>query len=118
MTNPRANAEAGGSIGARGPERFFMCRLISPRPTFAQDMTQEERALMQEHVSYWSEQLRAGRVIVFGPVADPAGAWGLAVVRAPSEAAVAELQRGDPVIRAGRGFRYETLPMMTAVVAG
>ncbi len=111
MTNPRADASRDAAA-----ERYFVFRLLPPRPTFAQDMTEEERALMQQHVAYWSGHLRDGRVVVFGPVADPAGAWGLAVVRASSDAAAADLQREDPVMRAARGFRYETLPMATAVV--
>jgi uncharacterized protein YndB with AHSA1/START domain len=44
------------------------------------------------------------------------GAWGLGVVRAPSEAAVHALRDGDPVIREGRGFRYEIAPMLKAVL--
>jgi len=54
-------------------------------------------------------------VIVFGPVADPKGGWGLGVVRARDEAEVAAFEAGDPVVRSGRGFRYEVLPMVSAV---
>ncbi|APR85356.1 Hypothetical protein A7982_10705 [Minicystis rosea] len=97
------------------PERTFFCRLIAPRPTFAMDMNAEERALMGEHVAYWMTQMRAGHVIVFGPVGDPKGPWGLGVVRFSDEAAVHAFQAGDPVIRAERGFRYEILPMLNAV---
>jgi uncharacterized protein YndB with AHSA1/START domain len=32
-------------------ERFYMCRLMPPRPSFARDMTAEETAVMQEHGS-------------------------------------------------------------------
>jgi hypothetical protein len=40
-------------------------------------------------------------VVVFGPVADPEGVWGLSVVRAGSQAEVVELGREDPAIVAG-----------------
>ncbi len=103
--------------GERAHLRYFVCRLLSPRPTFPGDMTAEERAVMEEHVAYWTRQLEAGRVVVFGPVADPKGAWGLGVVRAPDLDAVRALEEEDPAIRSGRGFRYEILPMPQAVVA-
>lgn len=80
--------------------RFFFCRLLPPRPTFAQDMTAGEAAVIMEHVAYWDKHLHIGTAIVFGPVADPKGAWGLGVVRVADEAAVRvfEAKRpGDPV---------------------
>src|SRR5208283_3626666 len=54
--------------------RFFFCRLIPPRPTFAADMTPDEASIMQSHVAYWSDLLARGKAVVFGPVADPHGA--------------------------------------------
>jgi hypothetical protein len=57
--------------------KFFVCRLLAPRPTFMQDITAEERALMGAHSVYWREAMARGMVVVFGPVADPAGPWGL-----------------------------------------
>ena len=41
---------------------------------------------MQAHVAYCGELLRAGKALVFGPVADPAGAWGLGVLQLPDDA--------------------------------
>ncbi len=99
-------------------DRIFFCRLIPPRPTFALDMSDDEKAFMREHAAYWRAQLEAGRVIVFGPVGDPGGPWGLGVVRAKDEAGVRDLEANDPAVRAGRGFRYEVLPMLQAVFRG
>jgi uncharacterized protein YndB with AHSA1/START domain len=96
-------------------EQYFVCRLIAPRPTFMQDMTAEERDIMIAHAAYWTSRLAAGEVIVFGPVADPAGPWGLGVVKATDEAAVREFEAKDPAISAARGFRYEVLPMVRAL---
>jgi hypothetical protein len=95
-------------------DRFFLVRLIPPRPTFPQDMTTEEGAVMGEHVDYWQGRLEAGEAIVFGPVADPKGAWGLGVVRVADETAVRAFEAGDPAVRK-LGMHYEVLPMMTAV---
>lgn len=97
------------------PPAVFLCRLIAPRPTFAMDMNDEERALMSEHVAYWTQHLNTGKVIVFGPVADPEGPWGLGIVRAKDQAELTAFQDEDPVILSGRGFRYATLPMIRAV---
>lgn len=98
-----------------GEPRYFVCRLLGPRPTFPADMTPDESELMQAHAAYWRGQLREGRAVVFGPVLDPAGVWGLGVVRARDDAEVRAFEAGDPVIASGKGFRYEILPMMTAV---
>ena len=51
----------------------FFCKLVPPRPTFAADMTPEERALMQAHAEYWKRYVDSGQVIAFGFVADAAG---------------------------------------------
>ncbi|HVJ13935.1 MAG TPA: YciI family protein [Polyangiaceae bacterium] len=96
--------------------KFFVLRLLAPRPTFPMDMTADERVVMEQHVGYWRDLLKNGTAYVFGPVADPKGVWGLGVVRAADAAAVQELQSADPVIRAGLGFSYEILPMLQAVV--
>ena len=45
-------------------------------------MSEAEAAIMGQHAAYWQGQTERGTAIVFGPVADPAGAWGLAVVDA------------------------------------
>ncbi|HVY30077.1 MAG TPA: YciI family protein [Polyangiaceae bacterium] len=96
--------------------RFFVSRLIGPRPTFPMDITPEERELMGVHGQYWRQKMAEGKIVVFGPVLDPKGVWGLGVLRVKDEAEATALQNQDPVILAQRGFSYETLPMMTAVV--
>ena len=85
----------------------FVFRLIAPRPTFALDMTDDERAVMGEHAAYWQDLLGKGRAITFGVVADPAGAYGIGVVDVEDDAAVSDLTDNDPAIRSRRGFRFE-----------
>lgn len=98
------------------PASYFLCRLLGPRPTFAFDMNAEEKALMQEHGKYWRARMVEGHVVVFGPVGDPAGPWGLGIVRAKDLAEVHAFQAADPVVQAERGFRYEIIPMLSAVL--
>ena len=94
----------------------FACRLIAPRPSFMLDMTPDEGALMQTHAGYWRTLLDRGTALLFGPVADPAGGWGLAVIEVANQDEAAALTARDPVIEAGAGFRYEILPMPTVVL--
>lgn len=92
--------------------RVFLCRLMPPRSTFMQDMSEAERAIMQAHAGYWHRKLAEGVAIAFGPVADPSGGWGLGLVEVRDEMELNELQAGDPAVKAGLGFRYETLPVL------
>jgi uncharacterized protein YndB with AHSA1/START domain/uncharacterized protein YciI len=95
---------------------YYLCRLLPPRPSFALDMNGDERAMMQEHALYWRKQMAEGRVVVFGPVGDPQGPWGLGVVRASDAADIQRFADNDPAILSGRGFRCEVIPMITAVL--
>jgi uncharacterized protein YciI len=63
----------------------FVFRLLAPRPTFAQDMTDEEREIMGRHAAHWQPFVESGRMVVFGPVLDGTGSWGLGVVDADDD---------------------------------
>ena len=93
-----------------------LCKLLPPRPTFPADMSDAEATLMGEHAAYWSGLIDRGVAVVFGPVFDPAGVWGLAIVDVPDERTASTLANDDPVIRSDAGFRYEIYPMPQAVV--
>jgi uncharacterized protein YciI len=56
---------------------------------------------MAGHQDYWRALLAAGKVVVYGPVADPEGVWGLGVVRAADRAEVLEIGNHDPSVLAG-----------------
>ncbi|MGZ6316104.1 MAG: YciI family protein [Anaerolineales bacterium] len=92
---------------------YFFVRTENPRPTFHLDMTPEERAIMQRHVAYWSEKATLGIAIVFGPVMDPEGAYGVGVHRVEDEAEMQRLLDQDP---ANGLLTYEVFPMPRAVV--
>jgi uncharacterized protein len=89
----------------------YVLRLLPPRPTFATDMTDDERALMGEHAVYWAGLTEQGRVIAYGPVGDPAGHYGLAVVLADSLEEARALADADPAVLASAGLRTEVAPM-------
>jgi uncharacterized protein len=94
---------------------YFFCRLNPPRPSFALDMTDEERALMEEHGAYWTGHMENGKVVVFGVVGDPAGPWGASIVEVADEGTAQALTVEDPVIVRGDGFSYDIFSMPNAV---
>src|ERR1700722_794249 len=79
----------------------FVFRLKAPRPTFALDMTEEEREIMGRDAAYWQPLIDAGRMVVFGPVLDGTGSWGLGVVEADDEDEIRQFASGDPVVTTG-----------------
>jgi uncharacterized protein YciI len=97
-------------------KKHFLFKLIPPRATFSQDMTETERNVMQQHVSYWKDLTDKGVAIIFGPVGDPNGAYGLGIVEVEDENVVYELSANDPVIKSGLDFRYETYPMRVGMI--
>jgi uncharacterized protein YndB with AHSA1/START domain len=102
-------------VAPAAPPKYYFCRLVAPRPTFAGDMNAAEAEVMKSHAKYWRGMMAEGHAVVFGPVADPAGPWGLGIIAAADDAELARLRDADPAILSGRGFRYEVLPMIRAV---
>ena len=94
----------------------FVFRLQAPRPNFALDMTDEERALMAAHGQYWRAYVEVGRVAAIGAVADPAGAWGVAIIEAGDRQEIEALQARDPVVLSARGFFYQNFLMPTVAL--
>jgi uncharacterized protein YciI len=80
---------------------YFVYKLIPPRPTFDEDMDERERAIMNQHVASYAELHQQGRVIVYGPVRDSTGSWGLGVLEADELEDVKAIAENDPAIRSG-----------------
>jgi uncharacterized protein YndB with AHSA1/START domain len=93
--------------------KYYVARLLAPRPDFRQMLSAEEMAMMQQHIAYWQPLMEAGKVLALGPVDDPKGGWGLALMRVDSEAELLDLQAHDPAVLGG--LHYENLPMAQAV---
>lgn len=89
-------------------KKHFALKLVPCRPTFAQDMTPEERGIMQQHAAYWRDLMDKGMVIVFGPVMDPKAAYGFGVIEVDNEEQVHALIANDP---ASKINTYEFYPM-------
>jgi len=76
-------------------EHYFL-KLNPPRPSFTVDMSDEERTVMLKHVAYWAPYVEDGTVIVLGPVMDPKGGYGMAVLAVDNEKQLNELVANDP----------------------
>lgn len=90
------------------PRNHYFLKLLPCRPTFAFDMTTEERQIMQQHVAYWQSLMAQGKIVVFGPVMDPKGPYGMGIVAAESEDAIRAFIESDP---ASRINTYEYYPI-------
>jgi uncharacterized protein YciI len=86
---------------SRERSTLFLFRLIPPRADFAQTMTDDERTTMAEHLTYWEQLMAEGKVLVYGPVADPEGVWGMGVMRVADRAEVLEIGERDPSVACG-----------------
>ncbi|MBS1863043.1 MAG: hypothetical protein JSS68_15180 [Actinobacteria bacterium] len=79
----------------------FVLRLIAPRPTFAFDMSEEEREIMSRHAAHWQPYIESGQMVFFGPVLDDTGSWGLAIVEVDEEEELRTFAAEDPVVKTG-----------------
>ena len=79
----------------------FVFRIQAPRPTFALDMTDEEREIMGRHAAYWQPFIDSGQMVIFGPVLDSTGSWGLGVIEAENEDYLRALAARDPAVTTG-----------------
>jgi len=89
-------------------KQHFYLKLNPPRASFTFDMTNDEKLVMQHHVSYWKPYVENGIVLVLGPVLDPKGGFGIAVIGVDDEMQLETLIANDPA----NGLNsYEIYPM-------
>lgn len=93
----------------------FVIRLQPPRPTFAMDMTEQEREIMGRHAAHWQPLIDTGQMVVFGPVLDGTGSWGIAIVESEDEAELGAFAAQDPVVTT-RTARLEIGKMLAGFV--
>jgi uncharacterized protein len=86
---------------------YFLYKLIPPRPTFPKDMTDAEGELMQEHINYWKNLVEKRVAIIFGPVLDPKGVYGLAIIETEDETIAYDIRINDPAVKNDAGFKSE-----------
>ncbi len=96
-------------------KKYYFLKLVPKRADFAQTMSEEERDIMLRHVAYWKDYLDKGVVVVYGPVIDPEGVYGIGVVGIENEKQLNDLIENDP---AGKINDYEFYPMKAVVGEG
>ena len=64
-------------------------------------MTDEERDVMGRHAAHWQPLIESGQMVVFGPVLDSTGSWGLGVVEADDEDELSAFAGRDPAVTTG-----------------
>lgn len=103
-----------GITGNKPGKIHFMLKSTPPRVTFHQDMTEEERNVMFQHIAYWKDKQNLGIALVFGPVLDPKAPHGLAIIEVENEAQVPQLIAEDPAVIEGI-MTMELYPMMATL---
>jgi uncharacterized protein YciI len=93
-------------------KRYYFLKLIPKRADFAETMSEEERNIMQQHVSYWKDYLDKGIAVVYGPVLDPKGAYGIGIVGVDNEEQLYSLMENDPAVKINN---YEFYPMKAVI---
>jgi uncharacterized protein YciI len=94
----------------------FFVKLVPPRPTFAETMSERDASAMGEHATYWRSKMADGKALAFGPVADPAGTYGIGIIQVRDEEEARSYMENDPAIRSGIGLRYELRLMPYGVI--
>jgi uncharacterized protein YciI len=64
-------------------------------------MTDEEREIMGRHAGHWQPFIDAGQMVIFGPVLDSTGSWGLGVIEAEDEEELRAFAADDPAVTTG-----------------
>jgi len=82
-------------------KKSWFVRLIPPRTTFPQDMTEPEKKLMEDHYTYWKARYEEGVCVFGGPVMDPKGVYGVLAIRATTEEEARAIASADPSVKGG-----------------
>lgn len=91
----------------------FFYKMLPPRADFHVHQSDHEQQIMQRHMEYWQQQAASKKAIVFGPVFDPAGVYGMAIIATESRDDAEMIAQNDPAISEGL-CAYELAPMRAA----
>jgi len=56
---------------------------------------------MDRHAAHWQPYIDSGQMVIFGPVLDDTGSWGLGVVEADNEEELRAFAARDPAVTTG-----------------
>jgi uncharacterized protein YciI len=61
-------------------------------------MNDDEKSVMQQHMQYWANLTDQRNAIVYGPVFDPAGVFGMAVIEVDTDDEARNISEQDPAV--------------------
>lgn len=112
-----AEGAARGGAGSAPPtdDAQWLVTFTPPRPTFAEDASEEERGVIARHFAYLKALSDRGVVLLAGRTLDEPP-LGLVILRAGDEAAARAVVDGDPAV-AGGLFKAQIRPYRVAIEA-
>lgn len=90
-------------------QQFFF-KITPPRPTFAEDMTETEEKIMDDHFFYWKDLFEKGKVVSLGPVFREKGTFGIGLIECENLEEAEKIVGYDPSVVCGIQ-RSEVHPM-------
>lgn len=90
-------------------QQFFF-KITPPRLTFAEDMTETEEKIMDDHFFYWKDLYERRKVVALGPVFGNKGAFGIGLIECENMEEAEKLVGFDPSVVCGIQ-RSEVYPM-------
>ncbi|MEX2238582.1 MAG: YciI family protein [Dehalococcoidia bacterium] len=78
----------------------FVYFVRPPRPSFINDASEEERAVMSDHFHYLLSLLEQGNLVLAGPMLEEGG-FGITIFEADDEEHAAAIAAADPAVKAG-----------------
>ena len=91
----------------------FLLLYRPPRPTFADDATDEEDRIIGDHFRYLKEILAQGKLLIAGPCED--ASMGIAVIECGNEEEARKIVAADPAVVA-RVFSCDVKPYRVALM--
>ena len=85
----------------------FLVIYSPPRPTFGQDATEGEAAVIADHFAYLKRLLAEGKLLIAGPCED--SSMGIAIYETKDEEEARKILAEDPAVT-GRVFTAEIKP--------
>lgn len=95
--------------------KHFFYKLIPPRPDFHLTQNEHEKAIMQQHATYWTDLTAHKKAIIYGPVFHKEGVSGIAIIEAETDEEANEIAKNDPAI-SSKLNTYELSPMMIGLI--
>ncbi len=92
------------------PQFIYVLRPV--RPSFVEDMTPDEEAVVNQHFDYLQELTKNGRVLLAGRCLD--GTFGIVILEAAEEKSAANIVANDPAVKA-RLMNADLYPFRVAI---